>query len=93
MKIKRTIVGYDKGGNPFNVDVEIELTPEEICAAHEEHVTDFMRSVLESDFDIPADASVDLAEEAFDKYAEGEGFTEYECCEQVAANYEESKNL
>lgn len=62
---------------------EIELTSEELAAAHAEFVTNFMRKTLEEDFDVATEYSQKLAEQAYDRYCEGNGETEYECIEAV----------
>lgn len=63
---------------------EYILTAEEIFAAHREFVVNFMRDTLESDFEINEKDSEKLAEAAYEKYAEGNGKTEYECIEWAA---------
>lgn len=62
---------------------EIELTSEELASAHAEFVTNFMRKTLEEDFDVAPEDSQQLAEQAYDRYCEGNGETEYECIEAV----------
>ena len=62
---------------------EIELTSEELAMAHAEFVTNFMRKTLEEDFDVAPEDSQQLAEQAYDRYCEGNGETEYECIEAV----------
>lgn len=69
---------------------EIELTAEELEDAHAEFVTDFMRMTLETDFGVSLEDSQELAEQAYDRYCEGNGETEYECIEAV---YFESNDL
>ena len=69
---------------------EIELTAEELEEAHAEFVTNFMRMTLETDFGVSPEDSQDLAEQAYDRYCEGNGETEYECIEAV---YSESNDL
>lgn len=63
---------------------EYELTFEELTRANQEFVTNFMRDTLESDFGIDEKDSEKLAEAAYEKYAEGDGKTEYECIEWAA---------
>ena len=63
---------------------EYILTTEELFAAHQEFVTNFMQETLESDFGIDEKDSEKLAEAAYEKYAEGDGKTEYECIEWAA---------
>ena len=63
---------------------EYALTTEELFAAHREFVVNFMRDTLESDFGIDEKDSEKLAEAAYEKYAEGDGKTEYECIEWAA---------
>lgn len=50
---------------------EIELTSEELASAHAEFVTNFMRKTLEEDFDVAPEDSQQLAEQAYDRYCEG----------------------
>jgi len=69
---------------------EIELTSEELASAHAEFVTNFMRKTLEEDFDVAPEDSQQLAEQAYDRYCEGNGETEYECIEAV---YSESGDV
>ena len=52
---------------------EIELTSEELASAHAEFVTNFMRKTLEEDFDVAPEDSQQLAEQAYDRYCEGNG--------------------
>lgn len=63
---------------------EYILTTEELFAAHREFVVNFMQETLESDFGIDEKDSEKLAEAAYEKYAEGDGKTEYECIEWAA---------
>lgn len=63
---------------------EYELTFEELTRANQEFVTNFMQETLESDFEIDEKDSEKLAEAAYEKYAEGDGKTEYECIEWAA---------
>lgn len=63
---------------------EYALTTEELFAAHREFVVNFMRDTLESNFGIDEKDSEKLAEAAYEKYAEGDGKTEYECIEWAA---------
>ena len=65
---------------------EIELTAEELEEAHAEFVTNFMRMTLETDFGVSPEDSQDLAEQAYDRYCEGNGETEYECIEAAERN-------
>lgn len=60
---------------------ELELTEEELSAAHTEFVVNFFRGEMETSFDIPTSHSLELAKKAYDMYAEGDGKTEYECIE------------
>lgn len=64
--------------------IEYILTTEELFSAHREFVVNFMRDTLESDFGTDEKDSEKLAEAAYEKYAEGDGKTEYECIEWVA---------
>lgn len=70
---------------------EIELTSEELASAHAEFVTNFMRKTLEEDFDVAPEDSQQLAEQAYDRYCEGNGETEYECIEAVYSESEEDE--
>lgn len=63
---------------------EYELTFEELTQANQEFVTNFMQETLESDFGIDEKDSGKLAEAAYEKYAGGDGKTEYECIEWAA---------
>lgn len=78
MKIKRTIKT-----NEINTEIEIILTPDEISQAHVQFVTDWMESALINDFEVPESLSRDLANEAYEIYAQGDGFTEYESVEKA----------
>ena len=66
------------------VKVEIELTPEELGKAYECYVISFMQGVFMQDFNIKdEDKAEELAELAYQEYAEGDGLTEYECIEKI----------
>ena len=78
MKIKRTIKTNDT-----NMEIEIILTPDEISQANVEFVTDWMESVLINDFNLPEPLSRELANEAYEIYSQGDGFTEYESVEKA----------
>lgn len=71
-----------------NKTVEIELTADEISLAHTEHIKNFMQSELENSFGYDTQTAEELAELAYDEYAEGNGLTEYECIEKIAEEYE-----
>lgn len=70
-----------------NKTVEIELTADEISLAHKEHIKNFMQSELENSFGYDTQTAEELAESAYDEYAEGNGLTEYECIEKIAEEY------
>jgi hypothetical protein len=82
MKIKRTIKN-----NELNMEIEITLTPDEICQAHVQFVTDWMESALINDFKVPESLSGTIAEEAYEIYSQGDGFTEYESVEKAYEKY------
>lgn len=72
---------------------EIELTSEEIYAAHKEFVTDWMINTAKeilSDKDITEEIYVGIGEAAYDTYALGNGLTEYEAVEDAVEKYQES---
>lgn len=66
---------------------EFELTEEELSAAHTEFVVNFFRGEMETSFDIPTSHSLELAQKAYDMYAEGDGKTEYECIECIVDEF------
>ena len=82
MKIKRTIKT-----NEINMEIEIILTPDEICQAYVEFVTDWMESALINDFNVPEPLSETIAKEAYEIYSQGDGFTEYESVEKAYDQY------
>ena len=82
MKIKRTIKTND-----INMKIEIILTPDEICQAHVQFVTDWMKSELINDFKVPEALSEAIAKEAYEIYSQGNGFTEYESVEKAYEKY------
>lgn len=72
---------------------EIELTSEEIYAAHKEFVTDWMTETAKeilSDKDIPEEIYVGIGEAAYDTYALGNGLTEYEAVKDAVEKYQKS---
>ena len=67
-------------------DMSFELTLEELCDAHAEFVTLFMKLELMGKYGLTEETAEDVAERAFDRYCEGNGETEYECIEWAFAN-------
>ena len=59
---------------------EYTLTAEEVMEAHEE---------LENSYDVPHKYSKDLAKEAYDMYADSSIYSEYDCIERVAKDYQD----
>lgn len=56
---------------------------------HDEHVISFMQNELMKSFGIKDEEKArDLAEDAYDRYCEGNGETEYECIEWAYDNYD-----
>lgn len=84
MRISRTM----NAPNGDTITVDIKLTAEELSAAHEEYVTNFMKSEFENTFGYSDEISEELAKSAYEEYAKGEGLTEYECIEKIADEYE-----
>lgn len=79
MTIKRIVDGKE---------LEIVLTSDEIREAHKECVIAFMIDVFLGDFDVEdEDNARSLAEMAYNRYCEGDGLTEYECCENIYDKY------
>lgn len=68
---------------------EYTLTAEEVMEAHEEFVTSFMVAELENSYDVPHKYSKDLAKEAYDMYADSSIYSEYDCIERVAKDYQD----
>lgn len=66
---------------------EFVLTAEEVAEAHTEYVVNWMKTVLEDDFNIPHSRSADLAKKAYDAYCKGDGRTEYECIQDTAEDF------
>ena len=67
---------------------EYILTSSELYEAHKEFVINFMKEELDAQYDIPAPYAIEYAEKAYERYAEGNGKTEYECIEWGAKEYE-----
>ena len=67
-------------------DMSFDLTLEELCEAHAEFVTMFMKLELMKTYGLTEEAAEDVAERAFDRYCEGNGETEYECIEWAFDN-------
>lgn len=68
---------------------EYVLTSSELYEAHKEFVINFMREELDAQYDVPAPYAIEYAEKAYERYADGNGKTEYECIEWAARKYEE----
>ena len=67
---------------------EYVLTEAELMEAHKEFVINFMREELTTQYDVPAPYAIEYAEKAYDRYAEGNGETEYQCIEWAVEEYE-----
>lgn len=74
----------------FRNNEEIELTKEELYEAHKEFVINFFKDTLESDFDCTEDIP-DIANLAYEIYAEGKGDTEYEALQKAFYNFMDDK--
>lgn len=61
--------------------ITYKLTDEELFQAHTEHIKNFMYGELYNEFGFSAEEATQGAEIAYDKYAKGDGLTEYECIE------------
>ena len=68
---------------------EYVLTSSELYEAHKEFVINFMREELDAQYDVLAPYAIEYAEKAYERYAEGNGETEYECIEWAAKEYKE----
>lgn len=64
--------------------ITYKLTDEELFQAHTEHVKNFMYGELYNEFGFSAEEAKQGTEIAYDKYAKGDGLTEYECIEFAA---------
>ena len=70
---------------------EYELTSEELSAANTEFVTNFMKSELMGRCEISdEELAEELAEQAYDRYCEGNGETEGECIDWAYYSWLES---
>lgn len=70
---------------------EYELTSEELAAANTEFVTNFMKSELMGRCEISdEELAEELAEQAYDRYCEGNGETEGECIDWAYYSWLES---
>lgn len=71
----------------------IELTPDEVYEIHKRFVTEWMESVvakeLNDNTEIPVSKFKDIADSAYDIYAQGDGYTEYESVLRAIEAYEE----
>lgn len=63
------------------------LTNEEICEAHKEFVTSWMKSELENEYELTAAEAETVAKDAYDIYSDGNGHTEYEAIEEAYQKY------
>lgn len=61
----------------------IELTQEELFEAHKEFMINFFEDVLNSEFACEEEDIPDIANMAYEIYAEGNGDTEYEAIEKA----------
>lgn len=78
-------------------NTEIELTYEELYTAHKEFLLNFFQNTCKDillhtytqidTIHITEELIYNLANQAYNKYAEGNGETEYECCEDICENY------
>lgn len=80
MKITRVING---------INIDIELTPEEMQEAHMQVIVDFMKSELMTNFAYEEEIATKIAKDAYSKYSTCDGLTEYECIEQAVDEYDE----
>lgn len=70
---------------------EYELTSEELAAASAEFVTNFMKSEMMGRCEISdEELAKELAEQAYDRYCEGNGETEGECIDWAYYSWLES---
>ena len=70
---------------------EYELTSEELAAANAEFVTNFMKSEMMGRCEISdEELAEELAEQAYDRYCEGNGETEGECIDWAYYSWLES---
>lgn len=75
---------------------KIELTPDEIYAAHKEFVLAWMidtaRDILneENNIYLSAEDYTNIGEAAYDKYSEGDGLTEYEAVQEAVNEFKQN---
>lgn len=74
---------------------KIELTPDEIYAAHKEFVSAWMidtaRNILnEEDIYLSAEDYTNIGEAAYDIYSEGDGLTEYEAVQEAVNEFKQN---
>lgn len=75
---------------------KIELTPDEIYAAHKEFVTAWMidtaRGILndENDIYLSAEDYINIGESAYDIYSAGDGYTEYEAVQEAVNEFKQN---
>jgi len=75
----------------IEVHVNIPLSQEELQKAHEEYIKSFMEGELINTFNLEPDKARQLAEVSFERYARGDGLTEYECIEAALEEYHEEE--
>ena len=74
---------------------KIELTPDEIYAAHKEFVSSWMidtaRSILnDENIYLSTEDYVNIGEAAYDNYSEGDGLTEYEAVQEAVNEFKQN---
>ena len=75
---------------------KIELTPDEIYAAHKEFVSAWMidtaRDILneENNIYLSVEDYTNIGEAAYDKYSEGDGLTEYEAVQEAVNEFKQN---
>lgn len=65
-----------------------ELTKQELFEANKEFIINYMKDTLEYDFRVNKNVSLELAEQAYEIYSDGNGYTEYESIEQAYEEYQ-----
>lgn len=65
-----------------------ELTKQELFEANKEFIINYMKDTLEYDFRVNKDVSLELAEQAYEIYSDGNGYTAYESIEQAYEEYQ-----
>lgn len=69
-------------------EIKPKLTSQELSDVNTEFVANWMREILENDFNVPEDESQKYAEWAYEKYCEGNGETQYQCVELAYEEYQ-----